>query len=120
MRSACAIPEVAMRGATRSPATIFGENLRRIRIERGLSQKQLAVKSRVHRNTIYALEAGLTGTKRGHRAKTIEKIIEALDCTRSDLYGDGSITWNSAPSRLDRAASALIRRTVPVPAAAVL
>jgi transcriptional regulator with XRE-family HTH domain len=99
-----------MRSASRSPATSFGKNLRRIRTEQGLSQLELAQKAHVHRNTIYALEAGLTGTKRGHRAKTIESIINALGCTRADLYGDGTVSWISGPSRARQAAELLACR----------
>ncbi|WP_092048351.1 helix-turn-helix domain-containing protein [Planctomicrobium piriforme] len=60
---------------------LIGENIRRIRESRGLSQEQLGTGSGSHRNYIGAVE-------RGERNPTISKvlaIVRALECSFPDL-----------------------------------
>lgn len=62
----------------------FGENLKRIRREKGLTQKQLAVKASVAHSAIGYYEQG---RKISPTYSTIESLAEALDCTMADLLG---------------------------------
>ena len=56
----------------------------------GMSQQELADRSRVHRNTIQRLETGTTGT----RAATVKRLAEALGIdSRKLLEGEPPPTW---------------------------
>ena len=60
----------------------FGKNLRRLRLDRGLSQEQLAEKSSSHPNYV-------GGVERGERNPTLTKIIDfakALRCDVTELF----------------------------------
>jgi len=60
----------------------FGENLRRLRKRKGLSQEELAERSASHHNYISFLE-------RGQRSATVPKVIQianALGCKASELF----------------------------------
>jgi transcriptional regulator with XRE-family HTH domain len=57
------------------------ENLRRIREERGLSQRALADRAGVVKSTIYEAEAG----RRIPRIQTLEKLADALGVSIVDL-----------------------------------
>lgn len=54
---------------------VFGENVRRLRQGRGLSQERLADEARLHRTYISAIERG----ERNVSLVNIEKIAKALD-----------------------------------------
>lgn len=62
----------------------FGSNLRKLRVQKGLSQEELAAIAKVHRNY-------LGGVERGERNLTFTKFLDiakALQCTPSRLlYG---------------------------------
>lgn len=62
--------------------SILGENVRRIREARGLSQEELAEKSGVHRVTIARLEAGL---QEGVNTANLGALADALGVQTSDL-----------------------------------
>jgi transcriptional regulator with XRE-family HTH domain len=57
------------------------ENLRRIRKERGLSQRALAARAGVVKSTIYEAEAG----RHVPRIQTLEKLADALGVEIVDL-----------------------------------
>lgn len=59
----------------------FGERLREVRIQRGLSQEALADRARLHRNAVSLIE-------RGHRASgldTVERLARALQVEPREL-----------------------------------
>lgn len=60
---------------------IFGEELRKIREEKGLSQEQLGFESEYHRTYISQLERGEKNTS----LKAVFRISEALGVKPSDL-----------------------------------
>jgi len=57
------------------------ESLRRIREERGLSQRELAARAGVVKSTIYEAEAG----RHIPRIQTLEKLADALGVSIADL-----------------------------------
>lgn len=59
----------------------LGEKIKKIRKEKGLSQEQLATKSKLHRTYISDIERG----DRNVSIRNIEKIAKALGITISDL-----------------------------------
>ena len=59
----------------------FGENLRKLRKERNLTQKKLALKSGLHINYIGMIERG----ERNPSLKNLEIIAIALNISLSDL-----------------------------------
>lgn len=63
----------------------FGENLKRWRMNQGLSQYEVAANSRVSQNTVHMMERGYFPKK-----KNLLKVMEALGATtRSLFYGTG-------------------------------
>ena len=62
---------------------IFGEELRKIRKEKGLSQEQLGFESEYHRTYISQLERGQKSTS----LKAVFRIAGALGVTASELIG---------------------------------
>jgi transcriptional regulator with XRE-family HTH domain len=65
----------------------FGENLRRIRRRRGLSQEELAIRASLHRTEIGMLENGL----RVARITTLIQLSGALEIEPSELIA--GIDW---------------------------
>lgn len=61
----------------------IGDNIRKLRLERGLTQKQLADSCGVADATIRAYELG----KANPTTKTTAKIAKALDVSAAELYG---------------------------------
>lgn len=61
----------------------IGDNIRKLRLERGLTQKQLADSCGVADATIRAYELG----KANPTTKTTAKIAKALDVSTTELYG---------------------------------
>ncbi len=60
----------------------FGEKIRKIRIERGLSQEKLAFMSGLHRTYVGAIERG----ERNVSFKNIEKIAKTLKVNLEELF----------------------------------
>lgn len=61
----------------------IGENIRKIRKQKGLAQKRLAELSGLNEVTIRSYELG----KFKPKFETIQKIAKALDISTSELYG---------------------------------
>jgi transcriptional regulator with XRE-family HTH domain len=64
----------------------FANNLRKIRLEKGLSQEALADLAGLHRTYIGSVERG----ERNISIDNIERIAEALNCHVTDLLKRGS------------------------------
>ena len=65
-----------------------GENIKRIRMEKGYTQKQLAEKCEMYESQIRKYELN----KANPKIETLEKIANALDCKVSDIREfDGSM-----------------------------
>jgi DNA-binding XRE family transcriptional regulator len=61
---------------------LFGAHLKKLRIERGISQEQLADLARISENTIVTLESGKLNTS----IATCFEIAKALDIHPKDLF----------------------------------
>ncbi|HCK65293.1 MAG TPA: XRE family transcriptional regulator [Anaerolineae bacterium] len=61
---------------------LFGEKIRKLRIERGLSQEKLAFLSGLHRTYLGAIERG----ERNVSFKNIEKIAKTLKVSLEELF----------------------------------
>ena len=60
----------------------LGENIRKFRLERGLSQEKLALLSGLHRTYVGAVERG----ERNVTLKNIEKLAKTLNITLEELF----------------------------------
>jgi transcriptional regulator with XRE-family HTH domain len=76
----------------------FADNLRRLRLERFLSQAELGRRSGVHAITITRLEAGRTAPS----TRTVRALAEALDVAPLELATPQEVA--EADSRRSRAA----------------
>ena len=65
----------------RNPKEIFGQNVRRIRGEAGLSQEELAFRAKLHRTYISSVERG----ERNVSLENIFAIAEALQVAPGNL-----------------------------------
>lgn len=75
-----------------------GENIRRIRKERGYTQKRLADKCEMYESQIRKYELD----KANPKIETLEKIAAALDCAVSDIRGfDASIRIKPSPEQIE-------------------
>jgi transcriptional regulator with XRE-family HTH domain len=63
----------------------FADNLRKVRIEKGLSQEALADLAGLHRTYIGSVERG----ERNISIDNIERLAEALGCRVTDLLKGG-------------------------------
>ena len=63
----------------------FADNLKRVRLERGLSQEALANLAGLHRTYIGSVERG----ERNISIDNIERLAEALSCKVTDLLQRG-------------------------------
>lgn len=63
----------------------FADNLRKVRIEKGLSQEALADLAGLHRTYIGSVERG----ERNISIDNIERLAKALDCRVTDLLKGG-------------------------------
>lgn len=61
---------------------LFGEKVRKLRVERGLSQEKLALLAGLHRTYIGAIERG----ERNVSLKNIEKIAKTLSVGIEELF----------------------------------
>jgi transcriptional regulator with XRE-family HTH domain len=92
-----AIPGVALEASSRSAAARdefrykLGQNIRRQRRARGLSQERLSEMAGLHRGTVYVIEIG----HREPRAETIARLSAAMGCEPCRFY-DG-IQWIPGP-----------------------
>jgi transcriptional regulator with XRE-family HTH domain len=72
----------------------LAENLKRLRMQKQLSQPDLAAKSDLSKGYIYMLEAGeMTNPS----LETLFQISKALDCTIADLVGQPRTTLKADP-----------------------
>ncbi len=60
----------------------LGERLKRLRVSRNLSVRQLAAQAGVSVSYIYAIEAGM----RGHSIEKLERIADALSVPLNELW----------------------------------
>jgi transcriptional regulator with XRE-family HTH domain len=70
-------------GDKKSPSQVFGEVLRELRLERGLTQDQLAELADTERSHISSLERA----EKGPSLTTILTLARALDISAADLMG---------------------------------
>lgn len=63
---------------------MIGENIKRIRRSRGLTQQMMAEKMHVNQNTISSWETNRTEPNMG----MIEAMTEVLGCSKSDIIGE--------------------------------
>ena len=61
---------------------IFGANLRRIRLRKGLSQEELAERLNLTSHSISNIERGVHGP----RFATLERLVEVLDTSAEELF----------------------------------
>lgn len=66
---------------------MFAENLRKIRLNRSLTQSEIAEKIGVKKATVSSWEVGRTEPN----LETIERLAEILHCNKSDLVGKDRI-----------------------------
>lgn len=67
----------------RSPAEIFGLNLRSLRERRGLTQEQLADRLGKRQSTISNMEAGISGLP---KSITLRDLARVLSCSMEDFF----------------------------------
>ena len=64
------------------PQEIFGQNVRRLRTQAGVSQEELAYRAKVHRTYISSIECG----QRNVSIENIFAIADALGATPAELF----------------------------------
>lgn len=64
--------------------TLLGQNIKRIRSEKGFTQKELSNLSKVSQSTITEIEKG---TRKSLRADNLSKIAIALEVSTNELLG---------------------------------
>lgn len=67
---------------------MVGDNIRKIRLKRGLTQAQLADRCNVSEKTVSSWEVGRTEPSMTY----IEMIASVLTCQKSELLGDSAIS----------------------------
>jgi len=73
----------------------FGENVRQLRLVRGLSQEELAFKAGVHRTYLGGIERG----ERNPSLRNITAIAKALDVSLSQLFSFDQIKYGVNQNR---------------------
>ncbi len=63
---------------------MIARNIRALRCQRGMSQQELAERSKVSNSYICQCESG----KKTPSVKLLDKLAKALDCRLSELIGD--------------------------------
>lgn len=71
--------------------SIVSENIKRVRTEKHMDQKDLADKLNVSNKTVSSWECGRTEPKMG----MIEKLCQALGCTKADLIESPAKTFDA-------------------------
>jgi transcriptional regulator with XRE-family HTH domain len=79
------LANMAAKPKSDSARFIFARNLKRLRVEAGLSQEELAARAGLHRTYVGSVERG----ERNISIDNIEKLATALACQPSSLLGDG-------------------------------
>jgi predicted ATPase/transcriptional regulator with XRE-family HTH domain len=79
--------------------TLFGEVLRRLRLEAGLSQEVLAERARVSKQAVSALERGV---RRAPQSQTLTLLIDALELDAAGRADLEAASRASAPARVRR------------------
>ena len=74
---------------------LFAKNLRKVRLQKGLSQEALADLSGLHRTYIGSVESG----ERNISIDNMERLAIALSCSLQDLLDDISVRENDTTSR---------------------
>jgi len=72
--------------------SIISENIKRVRIEKHMEQKDLADKLNVSNKTVSSWECGRTEPRMG----MIEKLCQALGCTKADLIESPAKTFDAS------------------------
>jgi transcriptional regulator with XRE-family HTH domain len=80
--------DISMAPEAEPEAQTFGEAVRRLRTERGLTQEKLAQASDLTTNYVSDIERGRTMVS----LKTILKLAFGLDCAPADLLSDFSLS----------------------------
>lgn len=71
---------------------LFGQKLKKLRTERGITQEKLAEMIGIEPGTIGMIEIG----KRATSFKTLQKIVETLDINYSELFDIGEANTPNA------------------------
>jgi transcriptional regulator with XRE-family HTH domain len=79
--------------------SLFGEVLRRLRLDAGLSQELLAERARVSKQAVSALERG---ARRAPQSQTLALLIDALDLDAAGRADLEAAARASAPARVRR------------------
>ncbi|QGS51523.1 helix-turn-helix domain-containing protein [Spiroplasma tabanidicola] len=67
---------------------IFSQNMKELRVQKGLTQEELSFKAGIHRNYISDTERG----RRNVSLKAVEKIAAGLGVTIQELFNNSTIT----------------------------
>jgi transcriptional regulator with XRE-family HTH domain len=76
---------------------IFGENLKRLRVEKGISQEDMAKKIKIHANHLSRYERGLSAPS----IEVVEKMAKLLDVSIDELVS-GSVNERIEKNLADR------------------
>lgn len=72
---------------------LFGQNLKKIRLEKKISQEELAFRSGLHRTYVSSVERG----ERNISIENIQKLANALDVSIKSLIPDVPFSPSSRP-----------------------
>lgn len=76
---------------------LFGENLKRLRVEKGISQEDMAKKIKIHANHVSRYERGLSAPS----IEVVEKMAKLLDVSIDELVS-GSVNERIEKNIADR------------------
>ena len=74
---------------------VDGEKVKRLRLAKGMSQRELATRAGIGQKVVWNIENG----KRSHLPNTLFRLAEALDTTVEELIVDSSPAANTDPDR---------------------
>lgn len=86
--------------ATRDDIQIFARNMRRLRVEKRIMQKQLADASRLDLATINQMENIGLSVDRSPRVSSLSAVAQALGVTLADMFRDTAEEQAKTPSYL--------------------
>lgn len=69
----------------RSARLLFAQTVRRLRVEQGWSQEQLADRTGLHRTYVGSVERG----ERNVSIDNVEKFAKALGCSVGEMFSEG-------------------------------